>query len=59
MRFLRPFLIAGLLLMTGLLVGCDKQPERMKNQPTNLELKDGGEEKTLPKGQKKVLEGAQ
>jgi len=59
MRFLRPFLITSLLLITGFLVGCNKQPERMKNQPTDLELKDGGFDKTLPSGQKKHFEGAQ
>jgi hypothetical protein len=36
MRFIKPFLIAGLLLWTGFLAGCDNQPPRMKNQPTNL-----------------------
>jgi hypothetical protein len=53
MHPLRPFLLAGLLLITGLLVGCDRQPVRMKNQPTNLELKDRGVDKKLPDGQTK------
>ena len=37
MRSLWPFLIASLLLMTWLSVGCNKKPPRMKNQPTNLD----------------------
>jgi hypothetical protein len=59
MRSLWPFLLVGLLLMTGLLVGCNQQPERMKNEPTNLEPKNGGFDKTMPGGQTKHFEGAQ
>jgi hypothetical protein len=56
MRFLKPFLIAGLLLMTGLLAGCSRQPPRMKNQPTNT---DSGELKIELKGKKKTFDAAQ
>jgi hypothetical protein len=40
MRFLKTFLIAGLMLMAGCLVGCNKAPPRMKGQPTNLNSGD-------------------
>jgi hypothetical protein len=53
MRSLRPFLIAGLLLVSGLLVGCDQQPPRMKNQPTNL---NSGENKINVPGKKKAFD---
>jgi hypothetical protein len=56
MRFLKPLLVAGLLLMTGLLVGCSRQPPRMKNQPTNLE---SGETKIELPGKKKPFSAAQ
>jgi hypothetical protein len=55
MCFLRRFLIAGLLLLTGLLVGCDQQPKRMKNQPTDLQSDEV--EIHLP-GKKKPIRGA-
>jgi hypothetical protein len=55
MRSLRPLLIAGLLVATGLLVGCNRQPERMKNQPPDL--KAGETEFQLP-GMKKPGHGA-
>jgi hypothetical protein len=56
MRALWPLLIAGLLLLTGLLVGCNQEPERMKNQPTNLEPKSGGVDRKLPGGGTKHFE---
>ncbi len=63
MHSLRPFLIAGLiaglLLSTGLLVGCNQQPQRMKNQPTNLGQGEGGFDRKLPGGGTKHFEGAQ
>jgi hypothetical protein len=36
MRFLKFPLIVGLLLVIGLFVCCNKEPERMKSQPPNL-----------------------
>jgi hypothetical protein len=50
MRSLRPLLIAGLLLTIGLQVGCNRPPESMKNQPTNL---NSGETKINLPGKKK------
>jgi hypothetical protein len=50
----RPFAIAGLLLLTGLLVGCDRPPPRMKNQPTG---RDSGETRIELPGKKKPLTG--
>jgi hypothetical protein len=58
MRSLRPFLIAGLLLITGLLAGCNRQPPRMKGQPTDLVPKGGGFDSKLPGGQAKHSDGA-
>ena len=46
MRLLKPFLTAGFLLMTGALVGCTRQPQRMKNQPPDL--KSGETKINLP-----------
>jgi hypothetical protein len=48
-------LIAGLLLCIGFLVGCNRQPQRMKNQPPDL--KAGETEVHLP-GMKKPFKGA-
>jgi hypothetical protein len=56
MRALRPLLLSGLLLIAGLLVGCDQQPPRMKDQPTNL---GSGETKVHLPGKKKSFDGAQ
>ncbi len=56
MRTLRLVLLAGLLLLTGLLGGCDQQPERMKNQPDDL--KSGEIEVHLP-GMNKPIRGAE
>jgi hypothetical protein len=56
MRFLKAFPIAGLVLMTGLFVGCSQQPPRMKNQSTTL---DSGETKVQLPGKKKAFDAAQ
>jgi hypothetical protein len=56
MRYLTSFLIAGLLLMAGLLAGCGREPPRMKNQPTNL---GPGETKIELRGKKKPFDAAQ
>ena len=56
MRFFKPVLIAGLLLVTGLPAGCSREPPRMKNQPTNLSSGDTRLE--LP-GKKKPFNAAQ
>ena len=55
MRFLKPFLIAGLLLMVGFLAGCSRESPRMKNQPTNPN--SDGTKLELP-GKKKSLDAA-
>jgi len=55
MRFLKPFRIAVLLLMVGFLVGCSREPPRMKNQPTNPN--SDGTKIELP-GKKKPFEAA-
>jgi hypothetical protein len=54
MCFFRAPLIACFLLVAGLLVGCDHQPPRMKNQPPDLDPGNGGYQ--TPSG--KVLPGA-
>jgi hypothetical protein len=54
MRFLKPFVIAGLLAAT-LLAGCSRQPPRMKNQPAN---RDSGEIRIELPGKKKPFTGA-
>jgi hypothetical protein len=56
MRFLKPFLIGGLLLAAGLLAGCGQEPPRMKNQPTNL---NSGETQIELPGKKKPFNAAQ
>ena len=56
MRFVKPFLIAGLLLMTVPLAGCSREPPRMKNQPTNL---GAGDTKIELPGKKKPFNAAQ
>jgi hypothetical protein len=56
MRALRPFLLAGLLLMAGLLVGCNHPPPSMKGQPPNL---NSGETKISLPGKKKSFDAAQ
>jgi hypothetical protein len=55
MRALRPLVIASVLL-AGVLLGCDKPREEMKNQPTNL--KSGDTKITLP-NKKKEIRGAE
>jgi hypothetical protein len=44
------FLPVGVLLMTGLLVGCNPQPPSMKNQQTNVKTEDAslGFERSRP-----------
>jgi hypothetical protein len=60
MRFLRPVLLACLLVLVGpLLVGCHKQPPSMKGQPTNLGPGTEGFDKRPLGGQKTHLEGRQ
>ncbi len=56
MRFLKPLLIAGLLLAAGLVAGCGGEPPRMKNQPTNP---DSGETQIELPGKKKSWNAAQ
>jgi hypothetical protein len=54
MRFLKPFLIAG-LLAGMLLAGCNRQPPRMKNRPAN---RGPGETRIDLPGKKKPFNGA-
>jgi hypothetical protein len=35
MRSLRPYQIAFVLVLTALLAGCDRKPQRMRNMPTD------------------------
>jgi hypothetical protein len=53
MRLLKRFPIAAFLLMTGVLVGCNQQGPRMKNQPAN---QTSGETKIELPGKKKSFD---
>jgi hypothetical protein len=37
MRSLRPYQIGFVLVLTALLIGCDRKPPRMKIMPTNID----------------------
>jgi hypothetical protein len=58
MRSRWPFLIAGLMLLTGLLAGCNKEPPRMKNQPATLNQDTGATYRLPNKGSHtKIIHG--